>query len=131
MKTPGEIVRDKMSTVGLKTIGEGTYNAGNRTNDILEIVEKTKTVIDGKTTFAVGTESASALNKIGFKLKKNFGHGDKVWTGLCVISAGCEPIALACSTVFVILFKGKIYVKAKIINKGYVSFKNACANEGY
>lgn len=77
-----------------------------------------------------GSESATALGKIAFKTTKDIARGDTICRGLCVVSGTCETIALCCSTVKVIPYRGKIYVAAKIVSKGCMSFRNACAGEG-
>ena len=77
-----------------------------------------------------GTESAAALGKIAFKTTKDMARGDTLCTGLCVVSGTCETIALCCSTIKVIPFRGRIYVCAKIVSKGCISFRNACVGEG-
>ena len=129
-KTVGEIVRDKMIEVGMKAIEESAYTAGNKTNRVLELAEKAKDSIDGGTALAGGTESASAIGRIGFKVIKDIARGDKVCTGLCLVSAGCETVALGCSTIKIIPFRGRIYIAAKIVSRGCISFRNACAGEG-
>ena len=78
-----------------------------------------------------GTESASILSWITFKTTKDVTLGYTVCTGLCLISVTCEAVASSYSTVKVILFRGRIYVGAKIINKSCISFRNACTGERY
>ena len=133
-KTAGEIVRDKMIEVGIKAVEESAYITGNKTNKTLElaleVAEKAKNAVDGGTALAGGTESAGALGRIGFKVTKDIARGDKICTGLCLVSAGCETVALGCSTIKIIPFRGRIYIGAKIISKGCISFRNACAGEG-
>nr|YP_010472412.1 hypothetical protein N4L43_pgp097 [Pleurosigma intermedium]UVG42023.1 hypothetical protein [Pleurosigma intermedium] len=115
-KTAGEIVRDKMIEAGMKAVEESAYTAGN--NRILELAKKAKNAVDGGTALAGGTESASALGQIGFKATKDIARGDKICTGLCLVSAGCETVALGCSTIKIIPFRGRIYIGAKIVSKG-------------
>ena len=129
-KTAGEFVRDKMIDAGLEAVKESAYVAGDKTNKILEIAEKAKDAVDGGTALAGGTESASALGRIGYKATKDIARGDKVCTGLCLVSAGCETIALGCSTIKIIPLRGRIYIGAKIISKGCIAFRNACVGEG-
>ena len=129
-KTAGEIVRDKMIEAGLKAVEESAYATGNKTNKILELAEKAKDTIDGGTALAGGTESAGALGRIGFKATKDIARGDKICTGLCLVAAGCETVALGCSTIKIIPFRGRIYIGAKIVSKGCISFRNACVGEG-
>lgn len=40
-----------------------------------------------------------------------------------------EAIALGCSTIKIISFRGKIYVRVKILSKGCMAYRNLCANE--
>ena len=77
-----------------------------------------------------GTESVFIINWIAFKTTKDVVRNYIVYTGLCFISGTCEAVVLSYSTVKVILFRGRIYVGAKIINKIYISFRNAYAGEG-
>ena len=129
-KTAGEIVRDKMLEARMKAVEESAYIAGNKTHKMLELAETTKDAVDGGTALVGGTESAGALDQIGFKATKDIARGDKICTGLCLISARCETVASGCSTIKIISFKGRIYRGAKIISKGCIAFRNACAGEG-
>lgn len=76
-----------------------------------------------------GSESAAALGKIAFKTGKDIAHGDSVCTGLCAVSGVCETLALGCSTIKIIPFRGRIYVCVKIISKGCMTYRNLCAGE--
>jgi hypothetical protein len=129
-KTAGEIVRDRIIETGIKAVEESAYTAGNKTNKMLELAEKAEAAFDSGTAIAGGTESAGALGRIGFKATTDIARGDKICTGLCLVSAGCETIALGCSTIKRIPFRGRIYLGAKIVSKGCISFRNACAGEG-
>lgn len=81
--------------------------------------------------FVGGGESGTAFSKIAFKTTKDIGHGDKVCTGLCLVSGVSEGIAFACSTVKIIPFRGKIYVGAKIVSKTCMTYRNLCASENW
>jgi len=129
-ETPGERVRDLIIQAGIKTAEEAGYAAGNRTNQFVEIANKLGVYIDGGTQLAGGTESASALGRIVFKTAKDIARGDATCTGLCAVSATCETIALGCSTIKIIPYRGKVYVVAKIISQGCMSYRNLCAADG-
>lgn len=128
--TPGENVRDAIIKAGLKTAEESAYKAGNLTEKVVEAAEKVSPAVDRGVELFSGGESSAALGRIAFKTTKDVSRGDKICTGLCLISAGCEAIALSCSTIKVIPFRGRIYVGAKIVSKGCMSFRNACVGEG-
>lgn len=126
----GESVRDAMISAGIKSVQESAYVASNNTDKIVRAAEKAGNLIDGGTALVGGTESAGALGKILYKTSKDVARGDPVCTGLCVISGTCESVALCCSTFKFIPFRGRVYVGAKIISRGCMSFRNACAGEG-
>ena len=128
--TPGENVRDAIIQAGIKAAQESGYAAGNRTERLVDIASKTGTVLDRATELGFGTESAAALGRVTFKATKDAARGDAVCTGLCLVSGTCEAVALCCSTIKVIPFRGRIYVGAKIISKGCITFRNACVGEG-
>jgi hypothetical protein len=128
--TPGENVRDAIIQAGIKAAEESGYAAGNTTERLVNIASKVGPVIDRATELGLGTESASALGRVAFKATKDIARGDAVCTGLCLVSGTCEAVALCCSTIKVVPFRGRIYVGAKIISKGCISFRNACAGEG-
>jgi hypothetical protein len=128
--TPGENIRDAIIKAGIKTAEESAYAAGNNTDKFIKLSESLGGVVDRGTEFVGGTESAAALGKIAFKTTKDIARGDTLCTGLCVVSGTCEAIALCCSTIKVIPFRGRIYVGAKIVSKGCISFRNACVGEG-
>jgi hypothetical protein len=124
--TPGEGVRDAIIKAGIKTAEESGYAAGNQTEKLVEIAFKVGTVVDRGTELSGGGESANALGRIAFKTAKDAARGDSVCTGLCLVSGTCERIALCCSTIKIIPFRGG----AKIISKGCMSYRNLCAGEG-
>ena len=106
------------------------YTVGNNTDKFLKVVENVGSVIDRGTEFAGGGEAASTLGRIAYKTTKDIARSDGVCRGLCLVSGTCETIALCSSQVKVILFRGRIYVVAKIVSKGCMTFENACAGEG-
>jgi len=128
--TPGENVRDAIIKAGIKTAEESAYAAGNNTDKLIKLSESLGDVVDRGTELVGGGESAAALGKIAFKTTKDIARGDTLCTGLCVVSGTCEAIALCCSTIKVIPFRGRVYVCAKIVSKGCISFRNACVGEG-
>lgn len=128
--TPGESIRDSIIKAGIKSVEESAYIPGNNTEKIIQIAKKTGVVLDRATGFVCATESSGAFGKIAYKTTKDIARGDTVCTGLCVVSGACEAVALCCSTIKIIPFRGKIYVGSKIVSKGCMSFRNACAGEG-
>jgi len=128
--TPGENVRDALIKAGMKTAEEAAYAAGNNTDKIIKLSESLGNVVDRGTELIGGGESATALGKIVFKTTTDIARGDTLCTGLCLVSGTCETVALCCSTIKVIPFRGRIYVCAKIVSKGCISFRNACVGEG-
>jgi hypothetical protein len=128
--TPGENVRDAIIQAGIKTAQESGYAAGNQTEKLVNIASNLGTAVDRGTALGGGTEAAGSLGKILFKTTKDVARGDAVCTGLCVVSGACETIALGCSTIKIIPYRGKIYVCVKIISKGCMSYRNLCAGDG-
>ena len=128
--TPGEIIRDNIIKAGIKAAEEAGYATGNKTEILVELAQKAGDTVDGGTALIGGGESASAFGRIAFKATRDTARGDTVCTGLCIVSGTCEAVALGCSTIKIIPFRGRIYVGAKIISKGCISFRNACAGEG-
>ena len=132
-KTAGEIARDAT----IKAATEAAYKIGNKTNTMVEVAEaklkildKTSNIVEGGTALVGGGESSAALGNIAFKTAKDVARGDKVCTGLCLVSATCETVALGCSTIKLIPFRGRIYIGAKIVSRGCMAYRNACAGEG-
>jgi len=128
--TPGENVRDAIIKAGLKAAEESGYAAGNTTEKFVEIATSVGNGVDLGTQLTGGGESASSLGRIVFKATKDVARGDAVCTGLCAVSGTCETIALGCSTIKIIPFRGRIYVCAKIVSKGCMTYRNLCAGEG-
>ena len=128
--TLGENVRDSIIKAGLKAAEESGYAAGNSTEKMVEIASKLGNGVDLGTKLGFGGESASSIGRIVFKTTKDIARGDSVCTGLCVISGTCETIALACSTLKFIPYRGQIYVFVKILSKGCMTYRNNCVGEG-
>jgi hypothetical protein len=128
--TPGENIRDAVINSGMTVLQESADVVGNNPDEIALLAETAGNIVDGGIALAGGTESAGALGKILFKTSKDVARGDTVCTGLCVVSGTCESVALCCSTIKIIPYRGRIYVGAKIISKGCMTFRNACAGEG-
>ena len=76
-------------------------------------------------------ENCYAPNAIVIDATKDLARGNTVCTGLCLVSGTCEIITVCCSTVKILPFRDRIYVGAKIVSKGCMTFRNACAGEGY
>ena len=133
-KAASQIAGAALRDATIKLATETAYQAGNNTDKVVEIAEKigkgVDNVIDGGTALVGGTESSGALANIAFKTTKDIARGDKVCTGLCLVSATCETLALDCSTMKLIPFRGRIYIVSKIISKGCMIWRNACAGEG-
>ena len=127
--TPGENLRDAVINSGMTVLQESADVVGNNPDEIALLAETAGNIVDGGIALAGGTESAGALGKILFKTSKDVARGDTVCTGLCVVSGTCESVALCCSTIKIIPYRGRIYVGAKIISKGCMTFRNACAGE--
>ncbi len=124
-QTTGEIVRDAT----LKAAQEAAFAAGNNTDKIASlaqrlgesvdiVIDKADKITQGGVALIGGSESARAVGNIAFKTVKDISRGDKVCTGLCLVSATCETVALGCSTIKIIPFRGRIYIGAKIISIG-------------
>lgn len=128
--TPGENVRDAIIQAGIKAAEESGYAAGNTTEKLVEIASSLGTAVDRGTELIGGGESGSALGRIVFKTTKDIVRGDAVCTGLCIVSGTCETVALGCSTIKIIPFRGRVYVCAKIVSKGCMTYRNLCAGDG-
>ena len=151
-KTPGEMLRDSIiehslnateaATKAAEAAAQATaqatmegatqaaYKAGNMTEKVVTLADKAGVTVDRGIELGFGGESASSLGRVAFKTTKDIARGDSVCTGLCLVSGTCEAIALCCSTVKIIPCRGRIYVGAKIISRGCIAFRNACAGEG-
>jgi hypothetical protein len=102
--TPGENVRDAIIKAGIEAAEKSGYAAGNTTEQLVKIASNIGNSVDLGTQLTVGSESASALGRIAFRLTKDAARGDTVCTGLCAISGTCETIALGCSTIKILPF---------------------------
>ena len=128
--TTGEIVRDHITQASMQAAEKAVYATGNQTDSVLGMAKKAKHAFDGGTALAGETESASALGRIVFKGSQDLARGDSVCTGLCLVYGTCETIALGCSTMKFIPWRGRIYVGAKIVSRGCIAFRNSCVGEG-
>lgn len=97
---------------------------------MVELAQKAGSVVDGETVLTDGIKSAFTIGRIAFKTTQYVARSDTVQTELCLISGACKTVALGCSTIKRIPFRSRIYVGAKIISKGCIAFRNACAGEG-
>lgn len=128
--TPGENGRDAIIKAGIKAAEESGDAAGNTTEKLGNIASGVGNTVDRGTELIGGSESATALGKIACKTTKDIVRGDALCTGLCLISGTCETIALGCSTIKIIPFRGRVYVCAKIVRKGCMAYRNLCAGDG-
>lgn len=128
--TPGEKVRDNLIKAGMEAAKQSGYAAGNTTEKVVNLAEKAGSIVDGSTKLVGGSEAAGSLGRIAFKATRDIARADTVCTGLCVISGTCEGVALACSTIPIIPYRGNIYIGAKIICRGCMAYRNLCAGEG-
>lgn len=128
--TPGESIRDAIIEAGIKAAQESEYVAGNSTEKIIKIAENLGTTIDRGTKLFGGSEAAGSLGRVMYKTTADIARGDVLCTGLCAISGACETIALGCSTIKIIPFRGEVYIFVKIVSKGCMSYRNICAGNG-
>ena len=129
-KTELKLGEAEIAKIAGKVASQTTGEVIRDATIIARIAEKIGKGIDGGTALVGGTESSGALANIAFKTTKDIARGDKVYTGLCLVSATCETLALDCSTMKLIPFRGRIYIVSKIISKGCMIWRNACAGEG-
>jgi hypothetical protein len=118
MKSPGEEIRDKIIAAGIKSSENAGYAAGNSMDQFVEVSSEIGKRVDLVTQLTGGTEASGALGRIAFKAGRDIVRGDSACTGLCLVFGACETIALGCSTIKIIPYRGKIYVCTKVINKG-------------
>ena len=142
--TPSEHLRDEIIKSGVSAAEKSGYLAGNTTELLLKLITKADTLISKADTVGevvgskvetisevlAGGESIGAVGRIAYKTTRDIAKGDTLCTGLCFISGTAETVAFICSTVKIIPFRGKIYVGAKFISRGCMSFRNLCAGEG-
>lgn len=126
--TPGENVRDAILKTGLKSVEEIAYQAGNNTDTIAKLAKTAGALVDRGTELGVGGEAATSLARIAFKgMQDSVVRKDPLCTGLCVVSGASEALAVCCSTIQIIPFRGRIYVYAKLVSKSCMTFRNLCA----
>ena len=123
--TPGESIQDSI----IKSSFQVAYATGNSPEKVGEVASIVKDVMDGGIALSGGGEASKSLATIVFKAGKDIARGDATCTGLCCVSATCESVAVLCSTIRVIPFRGRIYVGVKIISKGCMTYRNLCAAE--
>jgi hypothetical protein len=128
--TPGEQIRDKIIQLGIQSAEESGYAAGNLTEKILDVATGVGHGLDYGTQLTGGGEAAGALGRVVFKTTRDIARGDKICTGLCLISGTCESMALVCATIKIMPFRGKVYLICKILSRGCISYRNLCAGEG-
>ena len=114
------IGRDAEKVADIENIGRDAKKAADIEN-IGRAAEEIINIINDGTTLSCGTESAHALAKIVYKTSKDVARGDKVSTGLCILSATFESVALCycfyCSTLGFTPFRSRIYRRAKKLVK--------------
>ena len=126
----GEEVRDYMIKAGLESVENAAYISGNNTERVLKIAETAKAGLETAGGAVGGVELGGPLGRIAYKTTRDIARGDTVYTGLCVISGTCQTVALCCSVVKIIPYRGRIYIGVKILSKGCMCFRDACAGEG-
>lgn len=96
---------------------------------MVEIVSKDGNFVDRGNEFVGGGKTAASLSRIVFKITNYIASGNIVWTAMCLMSGTSETISFGCSTIKIIPFRGRLYVGAKIVSKGWMSYRNICAGE--
>ena len=61
-----------------------------------------------------------ALGKITFKTTKDIVRSDALYIELQFVSSSCETVVFCCST-----------IKIKIMKRGFMTYRNACAGKSY
>ena len=128
--TPGEEIRDMIIQKGIEAAKESGYAAGNTTEKLLKVADKIGNVVDRGSQLVGGSEAAGSLGRVAFKTTTDIARGDTICTGLCAISLVCESLALGCSALKIIPYRGGVYVAAKTVSKGCMSYRNLCAGKG-
>ena len=119
------------ATAGItQNVGEVASNVKDVADGVTGLAKRIGPAVDRGIELTGGTESGTAFSRIAFKTGKDIARGDKVCTGLCLISGLSEGIAFSCSTVKIIPFRGRIYVGAKIVSRSCMAYRNLCAGEG-
>ena len=95
-------------------------------NKLVNIASKTGTQVDRGIQLIGGKEASSSLGKIAFKTTKDMAYGLR----FCLVLGRCETITFCCSTIKIIPFRGQVYIAAKIVSRGCMTFRNACVGEG-
>lgn len=111
-------------------VAEVASNVKDVADKVTGVAKSVEPAIDRAVELVGGGESGTAFSKIAFKTTKDIARGDKVCTGLCLVSGVSEGIAFACSTLKIIPFRGRIYVGAKVVSKTCMTYRNLCAGEG-
>jgi hypothetical protein len=109
---------------------ESGYTAGNKTERLVEIANKVGNGVDLATQLSFGGEAVKSLGRIVFRTTKDVVRKDPVCTRLCLISCACETVAIDCSTVKIISYRGKIYLAAKLVSQGCMIYRNLYADDG-
>ena len=81
------------------------------------------------TELIAGGEISSSIGRIAFKTTQDLARGNRVCASLCLASITCETIAFGYCAIKILPFRGKVYVGAKIISKGCMTFRNLAAGE--
>ena len=127
--TPGENIRDEIIKAVIKATEQSCYTACNKIEKLVEIVSKDGNFVDRGNEFVGGGKTAASLSRIVFKITNYIASGNIVWTAMCLMSGTSETISFGCSTIKIIPFRGRLYVGAKIVSKGWMSYRNICAGE--
>lgn len=114
-----------------QNVVEIASNAKDIASMVSDVATSIKPVFNRGVELVGGGESGSAFAKVAFKTTRYIARGDKLCTGLCLISGVSEGLAFVCSTVKIIPYQGRIYVGAKIVSKSCMTYRNLCAGEGY
>lgn len=121
---------NQVASVVTENVGEVASNVKDVADSVTGLAKSIGPAVDRGVELTGGGEAGTAFSRIAFKTGKDIARGDKVCTGLCLISGISEGVAFTCSTVKVIPFRGRIYVGAKIISKSCMTYRNLCAGEG-
>ena len=109
---------------------EVASNVKDVADKITGVAKSVEPVFERGVELVFGSESASSIGRVAFKASKDIARGDTVCTGLCLVSGACETVALCCSTIKGIPCRSRIYVGAKVISRGCITYRNMCAGEG-
>ena len=81
---------------------------------MVKVGQKAINITNSKTMIIGTSKSEPTLGRITLKVTKNVDQGNTICTGLYIISHTCETVALGCSIIKVIPFRGRIYTGAKV-----------------